>query len=439
MSDPVLQCHRISKRYRLGSEVIYRSIRETPTDSARQALRYLTFRGPGHSAQPRYVWALNDVSFNLQRGEALGIIGSNGAGKSTLLKILTRVTKPTRGYARVQGQIGSLLEVGTGFHPELTGRENIFFNGAILGMTSAEIRQRFDQIVDFAEVEAHLDTAVKRYSTGMYMRLAFAVAAHLEPDILIVDEVLAVGDTAFQRKCLRRMSEVVRQERTVLFVSHNMAAVENLCSRALWLKDGSVVSDGPAADVVSHYLKASVKLRQGQFWPDPASAPGNNRVRLRKVDVHRVTPASAENITTSSPVSIVVEFWNLNEGAQLSCVLQIFNETETLVFTTSSTQAGSAGQPHSYRSGLFREICTIPGDLLNDGMHRVHLLIVAGDHDILFQDEDALTFDVYDDQAAHGLWYSKWPGAVRPRVSWISEQLSMEQGDAILLRQESSR
>jgi lipopolysaccharide transport system ATP-binding protein len=272
MAGYAIQAHGLSKAYRIAADrgrPQYRTLQETLAEAARRPFR-------PRSRRPETFWALDDVSFEVQHGEALGIIGRNGAGKSTLLKLLARITRPTRGTADVYGRMGSLLEVGTGFHPELSGRENVYLNGAILGMTRADIRRRFDEIVAFAEVERFLDTPVKRYSTGMYMRLAFAVAAHLEPEILVVDEVLAVGDAAFQAKSLGKMGEVARSGRTVLFVSHNLAAVAQLCSSALLLDQGRVVTRGSAEQVVTRYLSSGNRDAQVDLdavRSTPATAP----------------------------------------------------------------------------------------------------------------------------------------------------------------------
>jgi lipopolysaccharide transport system ATP-binding protein len=250
--DPVLRAERISKRYELGGELGYKTVREAIATGTGSIVRTAT-RG---RRERRFVWALRDVSFEIDRGELVGIIGLNGAGKSTILKILSRVSKPTSGWAEIRGRVGSLLEVGTGFHPELTGRENVFLNGAILGMRKAEIARRFDEIVDFADIEGFLDTPVKRYSSGMQVRLAFAVAAHVEPEILIVDEVLAVGDLAFQKKCLGKLGEVTSEGRTVLFVSHNMSLIRALCRRGILLERGSILADGPVDETVRVYLRS---------------------------------------------------------------------------------------------------------------------------------------------------------------------------------------
>src|ERR1700736_125365 len=265
MSDAIITVEGLGKKYRLGqrSNERYTALRDVLTDKAKSLFRRNgNPRSDIRNPQSNEIWALRDVSFEVKQGEVIGIIGRNGAGKSTLLKILSRITEPTTGRVRLKGRVASLLEVGTGFHPELTGRENIFLNGAVLGMTRAEIQRKFDEIIDFAEVEKFLDTPVKRYSSGMYVRLAFAVAAHLEPEILVVDEVLAVGDAEFQKKCLGRMNDVAHEGRTVLFVSHNMQAVRRLCERALLLEDGKLVKEGDVASVAEHYL-ASIEAPEG--------------------------------------------------------------------------------------------------------------------------------------------------------------------------------
>src|SRR3954470_15902093 len=284
MSPPAVVASEISKRYRLGTARRgYGSLRESLADAAALPLRRL--RGGARSAaRGGDLWALRDVSFEIQPGETVGIIGRNGAGKSTILKVLTRITRPTSGWAEVRGRVGSLLEVGTGFHPELTGRENVFLNGAILGMRRVEIARRFDEIVAFAEVADFLDTPVKRYSSGMRVRLAFAVAAHLEPEILVVDEVLAVGDLAFQRKCLGKMGEVTADGRTILFVSHNMATIQTLCRRGIMLEHGRLVTDAPVSEAVSAYL-ARVEEVGGQALLERTDTGGWHDIRLQRVRI----------------------------------------------------------------------------------------------------------------------------------------------------------
>src|SRR5882724_6734138 len=270
MSEIAIRCRGLSKQYRIGeARARYSTLREALTGTVLAPLKHRN----GKSAHDS-IWALKDVGFEVEQGEIVGIIGRNGAGKSTLLKVLSRITRPTTGWVELHGRVGSLLEVGTGFHPELTGRENIFLNGAILGMKKAEIVRNFDEIVAFAEVEKFIDTPVKRYSSGMYLRLAFAVASHMEPEILLVDEVLAVGDASFQKKCLGKLGNVAKQDRTVLFVSHNLVAVETLCGRALWLEAGRICRDGQASLVISEYLHSASSSVTERIWPAPAQAPG---------------------------------------------------------------------------------------------------------------------------------------------------------------------
>jgi len=276
MSDIAISCENLGKRYRIGQRESYKALRDTLTDAVRAPLRRLRSSLRSQAVEPgdtdETFWALKDVSFEVKHGEVIGIIGRNGAGKSTLLKILSRITKPTTGSVEIHGRVGSLLEVGTGFHPELTGRENIYLNGTILGMKKREIKRKFDEIVAFAEIEQFLDTPVKRYSSGMYVRLAFAVAAHLEPEILVVDEVLAVGDAQFQKKCLGKMSDVAKEGRTVLFVSHNMIAVQNLCSRAIMLSSGNLICDANVRQCLEMYT-ANGQV-DGNTWKRDSVKPG---------------------------------------------------------------------------------------------------------------------------------------------------------------------
>jgi lipopolysaccharide transport system ATP-binding protein len=256
------------------------------------------------------IWALRGVNVEVLRGEVVGLIGRNGAGKTTLLKLLSRIAEPTAGRVCIKGRVGSLLEVGTGFHPELTGRENVYLNGAILGMRKTEIKRKFDQIVAFSEIEKFMDTPVKHYSSGMYMRLAFSVAAHLEPDILLVDEVLAVGDAAFQKKCLGKMDDVARHGRTVVFVSHNLLAIQSLCSRAIWLDQGRVADAGRTDDVVARYLKTCSYTTTERVWVDQADGPGTDQVRLRSACVRPVTGSPSDPITVRTPFVMEFDYWN---------------------------------------------------------------------------------------------------------------------------------
>lgn len=384
----------------------------------------------GRGSQKELFWALREVSFDIRRGETVGIIGRNGAGKSTLLKLLSRITEPTTGAIDLYGPVGSLLEVGTGFHPELTGRENIYLNGAILGMRRREIDGKFDEIVAFAEIERFLDTPVKRYSSGMYVRLAFAVAAHLNPEILVVDEVLAVGDAQFQKKCLGKMGEVASQEgRTVLFVSHNMTAVQSLCSRAIWLEGGSLRADGAAKEVVPQYLKTSFAPRCQQTWDDPASAPGNSKVRLRRVAVRPDGRADNGLIDTHTPLVFEFDFWNLADGARLNLSAVVKSEEGFPLFNTVPLDEPLwHGRP--FPAGLFRSTFRVPGDLLNDGTHRVLLYIVEDESVVLSRHEDLLVFEVIEQPGERQNWYGKWEGAVRPKLEWTTELLESGVGSA---------
>src|SRR6266545_174606 len=302
---PIIRVANVGKQYPLGvRQETYGTLRDTLAGALRAPLKRLRRNGRGDG---EIMWALKDVSFEVQPGEVMGIIGRNGAGKSTLLKILSRITEPTTGRAELYGRVGSLLEVGTGFHPELTGRENIFLNGAVLGMKKAEITGKFDEMVAFAEIDKFLDTPVKHYSSGMYMRLAFAVAAHLEPEILLVDEVLAVGDAEFQAKCLGKMGAVASEGRTVLFVSHNLAAITRICPRSILLDGGRVLCDGPSHKTTSAYLKSGHGTTAERVWTDLAAAPGDDIVRLAAVRVRAENGDIREALDIRKPVGLELE------------------------------------------------------------------------------------------------------------------------------------
>ena len=414
---PIIRVENLSKLYRLGVRTDnYTTLRDSLARAARAPLRRLRQRRNG----PEMLWALKDIGFQVQPGEVLGIIGRNGAGKSTLLKVLSRITEPTTGRVELYGRVGSLLEVGTGFHLELTGRENIYMNGAILGMRRSEIQRQFDLIVEFSEIGRFIDTPVKHYSSGMFMRLAFAVAAHLEPEILIVDEVLAVGDANFQKKCLGKMGTVAQQGRTVLFVSHNMTAMQSLCTRVIWLNDGRVVADGRTDRVISDYLKTSFSALAEQVWTEPTTAPGNDKVRLRSVRVRQENAAATEPITVHSSLVIDFEYWNLIPDAYLNLSVHITAEDGYPIFNTGSGyERNWHGKP--FPVGLFRSTFHIPGDLLNDGVHRVLLMVIKDQSEMIYREDDVLVFEVSDTTEGRGNWYGKWPGAVRPKLEWETE------------------
>lgn len=426
MTSPIITVENLSKRYHLGQigattlresveRFMHRLRRKTSderrvTSDAKNGAGTPVTRHSSPVTDPQDLWALRDVSFEVQPGEVLGIIGRNGAGKSTLLKILSRITEPTSGRAIIRGRVASLLEVGTGFHPELTGRENTFLNGAILGMKRVEIARKFDEIVAFAEVERFIDTPVKRYSSGMYVRLAFAVAAHLEPEILIVDEVLAVGDSQFQKKCLGKMQDVATQGRTVLFVSHNMTALKSLCQRAIWLEGGKKRADGPASAIVGGYLDANMRVLTEQVWNDPKTAPGNEQVRLHRVRIVPINSRGHGRIMVDTPVYLEFEFWNYLPDAELNISMVLYTTEEVCV----CNDASMAGRfPH----GLVSSRCVIPGNFFNDGVYRVRLLIVKDKSVALVDFSNVAVFEVHDIERQGG-WYGKVIGVVRPKFDW---------------------
>ena len=418
---PIIKIRQISKRYRLGGRgEPYATLRDTLAGAIRNPLKQLRGRANG-----QMFWALSQVNFDVQPGEAVGIIGRNGAVKSTLLKILSRIVEPTTGRAELYGRVGSLLEVGTGFHPELTGRENIFLNGAMLGMKRSEIARQFDEIVSFSEIEKFIDTPVKFYSSGMYMRLAFAVAAHLEPEILIVDEVLAVGDATFQKKCLGKMGGAAREGRTVLFVSHNMTAMQSLCSRALWLHDGQVRIDGPVGEVVSKYLKSSFSSMAERMWNDLETAPGDDTVRLKTARVRPENGTPADPITVSTPFVLEFEYWNLKPETALNLSIMLVNEEGTVLFNTGPVRE-PVWHGRLFPTGLFRSVCYVPANLMNDGVVRVRLYVVKDKSIVLWADEEILSFDVREDAATRSVWLDKWTGAVRPALEWTTEMIASE-------------
>jgi lipopolysaccharide transport system ATP-binding protein len=322
------------------------------------------------------------------------------------------VTDPTEGRIVLCGRVGSLLEVGTGFHPELTGRENIFLNGAILGMRRAEIARQFDEIVAFAEVEKFIDTAVKHYSSGMYLRLAFAVAAHLEPEILLVDEVLAVGDAAFQKKCLGKMASVSQQGRTIVFVSHNMTALRSLCTRAVWLNEGKVMEDGPVGTVVDHYLQKNTAANLESRWDDPATAPGDHRARLHLARVN-VKSEQTDQITVDTPFEIEFQYWNFVPGAELNISIFLYTLEEVCVFNIASE---FVPRP----AGLIRHTVQIPGDFLNTGAYYLNFMLVTDASKAMFMQKNVVAFEVGEGERK-GNWYGRVPGAVRPKLLWSAE------------------
>jgi len=420
MSDLAIKVEQLGKQYRIGlSPTRYRTLRESLVESINIPARLKRRKNDKELGK---IWALRDISFEVKKGQVLGVIGRNGAGKSTLLKILSRVTEPSEGFAEIRGQVGSLLEVGTGFHPELTGRENIYLNGAILGMTKIEIDAKFDQIVAFAEVEQFIDTPVKRYSSGMYLRLAFAVAAHLEPDILVVDEVLAVGDAEFQRRCLGKMSDVAKQGRTVLFVSHNMSAILRLTEEAILLDKGHLVMRAPTQETVDYYMSTSYAQTGQRIWEAdeiPEAASPFRPVALRLCDQKGKV---VDPVRSTEPVTITIEYQLQAPITGLRVGLYLMTTRGEYVFTSFDTDQPEMYERFSVRpEGHFTSSCTVPANFLNEGRYVLGINASSFRVKRYFQDEQALTFTV-DVAGAPGM---QWPenrlGPVRPALDWRIE------------------
>lgn len=414
---PIIKVENVGKRYRIGqSRAPYSTLRESLSEAVRSPFK--KFGKNNDSSQ--FVWAVQDVSFEIKPGEVVGLIGRNGAGKSTLLKMLSRITEPTRGRILLYGRVGSLLEVGTGFHAELTGRENIYLNGAILGMARNEIVRKFDEIVSFAEVDKFIDTPVKHYSSGMYLRLAFAVAAHLEPEILLVDEVLAVGDAKFQRKCLDKMQDVGKQGHTVVFVSHNIAAITRLCPRAILLDEGRVVSDGPSYQVASEYLSGGLGTTAEREWKDLNKAPGDEVVRLHAVRVRSETGEVQDVLDIRKPIAIEMEFEVLQAGWTLTPNYHFYNEHGQCVFVAGDNDPTWFQKPRP--KGRFVSTARIPGNLLAEGTIIVGAAITTPEPEhVHFFEREAVAFQVVDSMSADSAragYAGHIPGVVRPKLEW---------------------
>jgi lipopolysaccharide transport system ATP-binding protein len=415
-----IEAQGVSKRYRLGEmQAAYGTLRESLSHAAKRVSRR-----EHHAAEKQEIWALKDVSFQVPEGEVLGVIGRNGAGKSTLLKVLTRITTPTSGRIEIRGRVGSLLEVGTGFHPELTGRENIYLNGAILGMKRREIDQRYDAMVEFSGVEKFIDTPVKRYSSGMYVRLAFSVAAHLEPEIMLVDEVLSVGDAEFQRRCLGRMEELGSAGRTVLFVSHQLSAIAQLCDRAIQINGGKIVQDGPPADVIAHYLHQTHSAGVERIWSSVEAAPGDDLARIMSVRVlpHDGMPPGIMDVRR--PIGIEIVFRVLTWGKPVFPKIKVLDRESTIAFNAMDTDERwhANAEPGEYRTTAW-----IPGNLLNEGAVSAEAAICSIDFPKLEHHAavyEAVSFEVLDPgegDTARGVFGGQWRGVVRPLLEWTVE------------------
>lgn len=416
MSDVAIQVENLSKQYRLGEVGTGTISHDLNRWWARVRGKEDPFATVGEAndrtakGNSDYVWSLRDINFAVKQGEVLGIIGRNGAGKSTLLKILSKITAPTTGQIKIKGRIASLLEVGTGFHPELTGRENVFLNGAILGMSKREIKRKFDEIVDFSGVERYIDTPVKRYSSGMYVRLAFAVAAFLEPEILIVDEVLAVGDAEFQKKCIGRMKDVsVNEGRTVLFVSHNMAAVKQMCTKGLVLRYGQTVFDGSELEAVNFYQNSNDLSSRFTHKGDLFSAPGNENIRIQKFDV---LPIQGESLSVSSGIRFQIEFYNGVPNINLDVTFELQNADDVPVFhhgALITTEKDSA-------RGIYKVSGELPANLLNAGTYKFKVIFGQDQRYALFQMEDIVQFEILNETFGNNS--NILPGIIRPQIKY---------------------
>jgi len=425
---PIIKVENLSKQYTIGGAAErYSTFRESLVKTVKAPFNAL--RNGRRNGNEQF-WALKDINFEVTPGEVVGIIGRNGAGKSTLLKILSRITEPTTGKVDLYGRVGSLLEVGTGFHPELTGRENIYLNGAILGMKHDEISKKFDEIVDFAEIEEFLDTPVKRYSSGMYMRLAFGVAAHLEPEVLMVDEVLAVGDAQFQKKCLKKMKDVGEHGRTVLFVSHDMQAMSRLCGRVIWLSSGNVMEDGATETVIGSYLLEQATRGAERTW-DADSAPGNETARLRSVRVRNRSGETVSTVNITDPVAIEMTYDVLKDGVVMAPNIHLFNDRGVCLFVTVDIEKEWKNTPRPV--GSYTSTVWIPGNFLSEGSVIVRVAITTFRPMIVHFDEpEAVMFHVVESsegETARGDYTGVMPGVVRPILKW--ETSEMQKGEMV--------
>jgi len=431
--DVMIDVSHVSKEYRLGSighNYLFRDLqswwaRATGRADPNSKLEH----APGTEGIElgSKFKAVNDVSFQVKRGEVIGLIGRNGAGKSTLLKVLSRITAPSEGRVRLRGRLASLLEVGTGFHPELTGRENVFLNGTILGMSRAEIASKFDAIVEFSGVAKFIDTPVKRYSSGMYVRLAFSVAAHLDPDILLVDEVLAVGDAEFQKRCLGNLGQSARDGRTVLLVSHNMSSIMNLCDRVILMEKGSVLIDDVPQVAVDYYLNSGkIGNRQGEVvWDDQETAPGNENVRLHSV---RILQPGAMGPTADVDISketlVEISYWNRTPGMELYSAIWLRDGMDTFVLS-STNHHGVSLNPDPWNlkpapPGLYRSVCRIPANFLNEGTYHVTAIVGRGYSENQVLEDYAVSFQVHDTGEMRAQYSGYWLGCVRPKLDWAT-------------------
>ncbi len=434
MSETVISVRNLYKEYKLGvigHGTLHKDLQSWwARVSGKEDPNSLISSHHNKETEERSFLALKEISFKVNKGEILGIIGKNGAGKSTLLKIISRITTPTKGEIKIKGRVGSLLEVGTGFHPELTGRENIFLNGAILGMNKKEIKSKIDGIIDFAGIERHIDTPVKRYSSGMYVRLAFSVAAHLDPEILIVDEVLAVGDADFQKKCVGKMKDISEgQGRTVLFVSHNMAAIRKLCSRTILLEKGSLKKNGNTNEIVNEYLRSGLLSGNGVIrWNNDEDSPGNDIVKLKEIKITQGRGKITDRVDISEDVKIHLVYNLLKDKENIFTAIRLKSQNGNIVFSSGdmpgATSSNSSWYGKKRMKGIYQTICTIPGDFLNDTSYYISIHINKDVKKEYIYLEDCLNFRVIDTGRMRKVFTGGWIGEVRPLLKWETGKIS---------------
>ncbi len=424
MSHKAIEVDSLSKRYRIGHEQqardtfaeVLTSWISRPIQNYRRLKQLTKFEDTSAEEREDIIWALKNVSFFVDPGEVIGVIGQNGAGKSTLLKVLSRITHPTSGSISLNGRVSSLLEVGTGFHPELTGRENVYLNGTILGMTKNEIDEKFEEIIDFSGVRKFIDTPVKFYSSGMGVRLAFSVAAHLEPEILLIDEVLSVGDAAFQKKSLGKMEEVSEQGRTVLFVSHNMGAVRSLCSRVILLEEGRLIKDGDPDEVINHYLSSKDVSTMGRLAWAETEAPQDKEIILFGIEIRTPDGQVKTTFRTDEPFEIAVHYRVLEEIHKLRLYLRFRTTMSETVFATyedSTIQEGFIRKPGDYTA-----ICKIPANLLNNLTYRIYLGFDSPGNKVLIPGKEYLEVDIIDTSDGYRYARGAFDGPIRPQLEW---------------------
>lgn len=418
MGNPIIKIENLSKVYTLGTP-------PPPLSRIKSAVKSVlgrTSSAPEVGLPEQEFWALRDVSMKVNEGDVIGIVGRNGAGKSTLLKILAQITAPTSGRIEIRGRVGSILEIGTGFNPNLTGRQNILLSAAILGMREHEIHRRMDEIVDFSGVGRFIDVPVKFYSSGMYARLAFSVVAHLEHETLLIDEVLAVGDAEFQKKCVGKLHGEAASGRTVLFVTHGMASVASLCNRAILLSDGQIALDGSTDDVINAYLKKVTKLASGVSHDNVKNAPGNATFRLKRVRIFGEDGVERYRLKNSENVAIEIEYWNVRDRAKIGATIAVFDTAGTCVFgSLSNHEPNWHGKPRPL--GLYRSTVVIPKNLMRDGRFTVVVLLWSDSYTDQQRFDDVAEFDVLDSGVLRGDYFGGWEGCILPKLEWSCERL----------------